>query len=239
MDDYGKIVYLGVEKTGSRFISQFLSNHLNLQLLEFSKHGRIKDNYRKDAIYFISVRNPLNQYLSLFQFGCNGKGGVFQKLKALGYGNLYQNNIESFDQWLNLMLSPEVTKLIKGGYSKVNIDLIGLQTFRFLVLSFQYPLRILSNINDYAELNRLYDEKKIHRYVLRNENLNHDLMMMVDDCLKPYIKDIASAKNYLLSAERINVSTPLGLDTNALTAKACKLLRAKERFLFERFYPAF
>ena len=44
MDDFGKFVYLDVEKTGSTYISAFLEQHANLQRKKFKKHARVTDD---------------------------------------------------------------------------------------------------------------------------------------------------------------------------------------------------
>ena len=75
MDDFGRIIYLDVEKTGSTFISKFLQENMACQRVRKVKHGRIGNDFKKDSFYFISVRNPLSQYLSLYRYGCGGKGG--------------------------------------------------------------------------------------------------------------------------------------------------------------------
>ena len=90
MDDFGRIIYLDVEKTGSTFISKFLQENMACQRVRKVKHGRIGNNFKKGSFYFISVRNPLSQYLSLYRYGCGGKGAIYESLAKSEHTQLYQ-----------------------------------------------------------------------------------------------------------------------------------------------------
>ena len=236
MDDFGRVVYLDVEKTGSSFISKFLQENMNCQRVALVKHGRIGSDFRNGSFYFISVRNPLSQYLSLYSYGCEGKGAIYESLKKSGHTQLYQRDRESFQQWLRFVLSAKNARHLGADYLSVDTELMGLQTFRFLALSFQNPLAKLKPVHHYANLCELYEHKKIHSHVVRNESLRADLENLVGTQLSSFV-DEESAKRYLEKSPPINRSPKLSFDIESIDEETMSLLRRKERFLLERFYP--
>jgi hypothetical protein len=236
MDDFGRIIYLDVEKTGSTFISKFLQENMACQRVRKVKHGRIGNNFKKGSFYFISVRNPLSQYLSLYRYGCGGKGAIYESLAKSEHTQLYQPDKESFQQWLRFVLSAENARHLGAEYQAVDTELMGLQTFRFLTLSFQNPLKKLKPIHDYATLCGLYEKKRIHSFVVRNESLRADMEILVETHLSALV-DIKSAKRYLEKSPPINRSAKLGFDIESIDEQTMSLLRRKERFLLDRFYP--
>ena len=236
MDDFGRIIYLDVEKTGSSFISKFLQENMTCQRVKKVKHGRIANDFKKGCFYFISVRNPLSQYLSLYSYGCDGKGAIYESLAKSGHTQLYQPDKESFQQWLQFVLSAENARHLGAEYQSVDTELMGLQTFRFLALSFQKALQKLKPTHDYATLCRLYEKKKIHSFVVRNESLRADMETLVETHLSSLV-NVKSAKRYLEKSPPINRSVALGFDIKSIDEKTMSLLRRKERFLLDRFYP--
>lgn len=235
MDDFGRVVYLDVEKTGSSFISKFLQENMTCQRVSMVKHGRIGRDFRKDSFYFISVRNPLSQYLSLYSYGCEEKGAIYESLKKSGHASLYQPDREAFEQWLRFVLAAKNSSHLGADYQSVDTELMGLQTFRFLALSFQNPLAKLKPLHDYATLCGLYEKKKIHSQVVRNESLRADMETLVDTRLSSFV-DTESAKRYLEKSPPINRSPKLGFDIESIDDETMSLVRRKERFLLERFY---
>lgn len=236
MDDFGRIVYLDVAKTGSTFISAFLQGNLAYQRVKQIKHGRIGSDFKKSSFYFVSVRNPLSQYLSLYGYGCQGAGAIYDRLKNSGHTNLYQPNKESFQQWLQFVLAGENARYLHSDYESIDTELMGFQTFRFLALSFQNPLAQLKPVHDYAALCRLYEKKKIHSLVVRNESLRTDMETLVENQPSSFV-DTESAKRFLEESPRMNTSRPLGFDIGSIDEETLSLLGRKERFLLERFYP--
>jgi hypothetical protein len=236
MDDFGRVVYLDVEKTGSSFISKFLMENMPCQRIAKVQHGRIGRNFKKGSFYFISVRNPLSQYLSLYSYGCEGKGEIYESMIESGHTQLYQPDKESFQQWLRFVLCAKNASYLGPDYQSVDTELMGLQTFRFMALSFQKPLAKLKRLHDYATLCGLYEKKKIHSQVVRNESLRADMETLVETHLSSFV-DMESAKRYLQKSPPLNRSPKLGFDIESIDEETMSLLRRKERFLLERFYP--
>jgi hypothetical protein len=141
MHDFGKIVYLDMHKTGSSYVSQFLNNCCVLDQLKFSKHDWIRDDYRSDCFYFITVRHPQELWLSLYRYGLDCKGDVFNRLKQLNMLHQYQ----SFDIFLKFCLDENNASLLGYDYNSEISNHIGFMSFRFLKLSLQFPMNKINH----------------------------------------------------------------------------------------------
>ena len=74
MHDFGKIVYLEMQKTGSTFVNSFLRECCLLEEISYKKHGVVRDDYASDKFYFITIRHPYDLYSSLYRYGLDGQG---------------------------------------------------------------------------------------------------------------------------------------------------------------------
>ena len=66
MYDYGKLVYLDLQKTGSRFVVDFLETTCKLNLRYGIEHTFVREEYDPSDFYFITIRHPVKQYSYLF-----------------------------------------------------------------------------------------------------------------------------------------------------------------------------
>ena len=101
MYDYGKLVYLDLNKTGSKFILSFFNACLKFNLLKEREHEPVRDDYSPYAFHVISIRHPYSQYSSLFRYGLDKKGLVYQRLCKSGYEPLY--SAKNFNAWLGAL----------------------------------------------------------------------------------------------------------------------------------------
>ncbi|MEN8207693.1 MAG: hypothetical protein ABFR50_00425 [Candidatus Fermentibacteria bacterium] len=116
-------------------------------------HGRLPDSImHSDRIKAASVRNPWDWYVSVWAYGCDGKGVLFDKLaeprKLLGHGyrmslvtgvsNLLYELCRSrriwretyadssspvlFRRWLGALLDPETSRELGEAYSKSSLS---------------------------------------------------------------------------------------------------------------------
>ena len=134
MYDFGKLIYLDLNKTGSKFVLSFLNECLRFELDKSREHEPVRDDYSPNAFYLISVRHPYAQYSSLFRYGLDKKGLVYQRLCQAGNASLY--NKENYNDWLTFVLDPRNAKVLGEDYEKIpkSID-IGFLSYRFLKLS--------------------------------------------------------------------------------------------------------
>jgi hypothetical protein len=124
----------------------FRKTHIYLNLTNLVNMFQSKKK-EKDKFIVGVVRNPLDVYVSLFGFGCSGKGGMKKQLTEQ-YNHLYESykNINNFHNWMYLcMLCNDV----------------GLFTQRFFKLY---------NKNDFYYLDKI-NENPLVDYFLINEKL--------------------------------------------------------------------
>lgn len=233
MDEYKSVCYLDVQKTGSTFVSAFLREHLNEPQLRYSKHGRIRDDHDPKKFYFISCRDPLHQYRSLFQFGCAGDGVLRSRLEKHGRVDLYEPTPDGFARWLEFTLDPANAAFLSEDYGKVDAGLFGLQTFRFLALSLARPMRKLKELKTAEDVRKLYADKNIAGSVVRTESLNADLARLIRGPLQPFVRNVDAALEALSQERRINVSkhdpaTPLRVSSDLMA-----YVEAREWFMYD------
>ena len=158
MHDFGPLVYMDIQKTGSTFVSAFLKNSCLLEEIGESKHGTIRAKYNPDNFYFMSIREPVSCYISLFRYGLDKRGGFFKSLKSAGYKDPYQDESVSFNKWLEFISSPESAVILGNNYEKVDPSVgLGLLSYRVFILSVQQPFKKLDNIHSYDRLMRVYE----------------------------------------------------------------------------------
>jgi hypothetical protein len=91
MHDFGEIVYLDLQKTGSTFVSEFLKFACVCPEQKFQKHGWITEDLRSSATYFITVRHPHGLYSSLYRYGLDRKGAIYNRLQRAGRLSTYES----------------------------------------------------------------------------------------------------------------------------------------------------
>lgn len=152
-----KLIYLQLQKTGCTHISLLFSKCVGGS--QKTKHQYLK-NYSVDKFIVGSIRNPWNWYVSLWAFGCAGKGslnytltrrdlfdilngfitGKIDKIKnelekpVKIWKNTYRDykNPENFRKWLKLMHDPIRKKDINEGYPEHSIsNFTGIMTYRY------------------------------------------------------------------------------------------------------------
>ena len=116
MHEFETFMYLDVQKTGSTFISNLLAEFSSEEVQKYRKHGRVEVRYDPKKFYFITVRNPFDQYVSLYSHGCAGMGGLARRLRKRGRGDLYDSTWEGFRHWLKFILKPEISPLLDDEY---------------------------------------------------------------------------------------------------------------------------
>lgn len=217
MHDFGKIVYLDLQKTGSSFVSQFLRAaclHPERRLL---KHVWIEDDHRQDAVYFITVRQPLMLYSSLYRFGLDQRGGIHARLRSAGRLSIYS----SFESFTAFLLDPANAALLHPRYEKAVAEEMGFMSFRYLLLSLQSPLTAIKTCIEEGRSVSSLMQRSIISHVLKNESLNGDLLRLSTELLPEHF-DAAKARAFLAATPPVNQSKTsagtLRLDSPALAA---------------------
>lgn len=238
MHAFHTLAYLDVEKTGSTYVSQFLRDFLDDDEVSFRKHVAIEDRPPAGRLHVLSVRDPFDTYLSLYSYGCQGRGGLCGSLRAEGLGHLYDGTSAGFARWLDVVLDPRyAVALNPGSYHRTGVaPHVGLVSFRVARLSMPRPLRRLSGVTSTRHFLDVYAEHSVVDVVLRNETLVDDLDALVrrDDLRWRPSREVALEA--LRRARRLNGSARLDAQAGfAVPDGAREAVLAREPLLTEVF----
>lgn len=231
MHDFGKIVYLGLQKSGSSFVNKFLSECCTLEEKKFRKHGAVKDTYSEDNFYFIAIRHPIMLYSSLYRYGLDKKGGIYNNLKRGKKTKCY----ESFDKFIDFLFEPSNASIIHPTYKKRIAEQIGLFSFRFLRLSLRSPLkkikRKLANSENLIDL----ESDFITNHEIKNENLSFELKKLSLETFPQYF-DKKKVEKFLNQDLKINSSKSYhDVNLESELEKMSKNFSIKESLLLSRY----
>lgn len=230
MHDFGEIAYLELHKTGSTYVNQFLNSCCRLAPLRFSKHDSVREDYRSDCFYFITIRNPNDMWSSLYRFGLDKKGGVFNRLSKVGLLDCY----ESFEKFVNFCLDEENANLLGDNFNREISERVGFMSFRFMKLSLQFPMQQINQcIQDGLSLDTL-EPRFITKLEIKNEALNKELKKLSLDLFPEYF-DIIKVQNFLEDNSKINESQTPKTIVDSLTDDTLERMWSKEWLLMSRY----
>ncbi|RKZ10511.1 hypothetical protein DRQ25_02705 [Candidatus Fermentibacteria bacterium] len=146
-----RIAYLRLQKTGSSHVLRALK--MVCPGRQGEMHGRLPESIlHSDRVIAASVRNPWDWYVSVWAYGCDGKGVLFDRLteprKLLGHGyrssiltgvsNLLYELCRSrriwretysdssspalFRRWLQALLDPEKSRVLGEAYCNSSLS---------------------------------------------------------------------------------------------------------------------
>jgi hypothetical protein len=92
MIEFESFCFLQNHKTGCTLVETFLRAHCSEDIVRYEKHWAPPAR-RSGKFHFVGVREPLDTYLSLFNYGLDGRGEIFLRLNAAGLGALYEAGI--------------------------------------------------------------------------------------------------------------------------------------------------
>lgn len=238
MHAFHSLVYMDVEKSGSTYVSQFLRDFLDDDEVAFRKHVELEDRPPAGRLHVISVRDPLDTYLSLYSYGCQGKGGLSGTIRQAGFGDLYDSTPQGFDRWLDVVLDPGRAAILNPrSYARSGVaDHVGLLSFRVARLSGPRPLRWMREVGSTDEFLAAYREHAVADVVLHNETLSQDLAALVrrEDLAWRPSRD--AALSVLAAKDRLNSSRRLDSDAGfAVPDDAWERVAARERLLTDVF----
>ncbi|WP_418276177.1 hypothetical protein ACNHYB_15125 [Isoptericola jiangsuensis] len=236
MHAFHSLAYMDVEKSGSTYVSRFLRDFLDDDEVAFRKHVELEDRPPAGRLHVISVRDPLDTYLSLYSYGCQGKGGLSGTIRQAGLGHLYDATPQGFDRWLDVVLDPARAEALNPrSYARCGVaEHVGLLSFRVARLSSPRPLRWMRAVTSTDEFLQAYREHSVVDVVLHNETLTQDLAALVrrEDLAWRPSRDAALAA--LAAAERLNTSARLDSEAGfAVPQDARDRVAARERLLTE------
>jgi len=231
MHDFGKLIYLDLQKTGSTFVSRFLNETCTLRLVKESKHGRVQTRPDRSAFYFITIRHPVSQYSSLFRYGLDRRGALYKHLEQHGKAELYSDVPDSFNEWLRFMLAHENAAVLGEGFERIPGDYnLGFLSYRYLMLSLSRPEKtILKKPGDVDFLQYARDKCIVNHFIL-NEKLNEGLKELATK-LKPEFFDQEKVAAFFRKADRVNTSTTEAHAIGEIADDVLERIGSKERIL--------
>jgi hypothetical protein len=239
MHEYKTFVYLDMQKTGSTFISALLEKVSNETLIRHRVHAPMEPDYDRSKFYFISVRNPIDAYLSLYSFGCEDRGNMRKKFGAQGVESLYDGTMEGFSAWMEYILKPRNVSEFVGSYANLGevSRLIGLQSYRYLRLALTEADTKLSACRTEEDIRALYRAERIPQFVVRHEHFAEDLCALLKGPLRHAVRDLDEALNLARNGVPMNTSRRVdGFGTEVRLPKSVrKKYMKREWFLHEEF----
>ena len=208
MLEFESFVYLDVHKTGSSFIVSILKAHSKEKEIRLIRHEGVGAFYDSSKFHFISLRNPLDQYISLYSFGCDKNGLFRQRLNKLGHGNLYSGTWNGFRSWLAFVLHPANARLLNEEYASMGSisDIIGYQSYRVLGLALRHRRKALTACKTRDDVIAAYRTESIVDHIVRAESLRTDLADLLCTKLKDSILDLDAALKHIQTESSRNRS---------------------------------
>ena len=239
MHEFETFAYLDLQKTGSTFISNLLQRYSTEKELAFNKHSRVGQQYDPDKLYFISVRDPLSQYLSLYSYGCGGSGGLYKRIRNAGFEQLYNSSWSGFRRWLNFVLQPRNATFLDRAYGKdKNVhELLGYQSYRYIKLAMRGRFEKLAQCKSRDDIRKLYKKYGIVDFTIRMERLEEDLRELLTRYLRHAISDMNGALRHISEGDRLRTSDRVDRfeQGKALTDRQMKRLQEREWLMHELF----
>lgn len=236
MIEFDTLCYLQNQKTGCTMVETFLRQQCTDDIVRYEKHMAVQQR-KPGRFYFIGVREPLDTYLSLFNYGLDSKGELYGRLGAAGFGALYAQGIDGFGAWLDFVADPGHAALVYPRGCRPVAPLLGLVSSRFLrlaALDFEQQCGAMASrgsIIDFFESHRLVDT------VIRFENLPQDLAALVAGPLRHAFVNQRAALDWIAASPRINTSTRRDRPGKPpLSQRQRELLIEREWYLYQTHY---
>lgn len=210
MHEFETFVYLDMEKTGSTFISRMLNDFSKETPQMQAHHKPVDADFDPKKFYFISVRDPLDSYLSLYSFGCQKQGKVYAHFRKRGFGDMYDGTAEGFNAWLRLMLKANNVLPLGDRYHKVAdgrlAGLLGFQSYRYLRLAIPDAENLLADCRSEDDIRAVFKANKLPKFTVRHETFVEDLCRLLSGPLAYAMEDVDAALEHVRTAEPMNAS---------------------------------
>jgi len=230
MHDFGRLVYLEMHKSGSAYVNKFLKECCTLTEIKHKKHGAVKYKYDPKNFYFITIRHPLALYSSLYRYGLDRRGGLYNRLKNIGKTACYEN----FESFVLFVLDPNNADVLGRGYNKYIADQIGFMSFTFMKLSLRFPgFQIKSSLVTGKKLIEL-ERRFITDLEIKNEDLNQELEILATKRFPQYF-DRNSVKRFLENTGKVNASATKADKLKPLSEATYSKFLAQEALLLSRY----
>ncbi len=254
-----KLVYVDLQKTGGSHILKILSGIPSLNSHIYGKrtlYHTIPENLLSgfdSKIKVGSIRNPWDWYVSIWAFGCLGRGGLHYRLTKLPklssvsgmkkflfhsserreWKHLYKDssNPTLFRQWLKYILIERKSDFGEGYGESVISGFAGLLTFRYLkIYNYNFHLESESILN-YNKLIEFDRKNNFIDIMIRTENLHGGLLENASKMGIPF-QEIEDSIDRI--KEKTNQSARKFYQYY-YDEETTELVREKERFIIEKY----
>lgn len=241
MREYENVAYVDLQKTGSTTIKDVLDDVLDEQVIHRKAHATMRDDFDRSKLSFISVREPLSLYISLFNFATGEKkGNLYRTLCKNGLESLFVPSCEAFERWLDFVLEPRNAPLVRADYARhAPTECIGLLSFRLLFLSVPRSLERMGKdrFREPSQIRRLFG-KRIYDDYVRVENLGGDLFAFLagNACRLRLRRPLTTAEDLIARIPVKNASRKVpGLIAENISPGLRRRVREREWLFYEAF----
>jgi hypothetical protein len=241
VQEFENVAYVDLQKTGSTTIKAVLRDLLDEPQLDRSGHGAPRADYDRSKLTFISVRDPLSIYISLFNFATMKNGGsLYRSLRRTGRESLFAPSLDAFERWLEFVLDPRNAASLKHSYAECAArETIGLLSFRLLHVSVPNALKKMKR-DKFKEKDALRAllGRRVWREEVRTETLGRDLFAFLSrhaDDLR-FRVPLPPEEAFLAALPRKNVSGKIeGLIAANIAPALRRRIREREWLFYETF----
>ena len=244
MIEFENIVFMDFQKAATTSIVAFMRSNLDekeIKKKDVGSHGPAEKGHDTGKVHFISTRNPVSTYISLFGHGCSKLGGMYKGFKKRGLDHLYVPTPAGFERWLEFMVEPNNAEVIKKKYAKIGLSHVcGPLTYRLMMLSIVDPLGSMKACDSTSRegIVRFFNENRIYSHYVRTEDLANDLFSLITSC-----SDRVKLKNPLTTPEELRTRLPRknvgskieGLTPDAVSEELRARVREYEWLIYETF----
>jgi hypothetical protein len=240
------LIFLQMQKAGSTHIAKLLSEIFRGPAPNEGKgkHSRATEaQINSGRMIASSIRSPWDWYVSLWTFGCSGKGGLRHRVtntKENGsqssresWKTVYSDkgNIAHFRQWLHMIFSSENTSLIREGHD-MDVD-CGFMTYRYIRLCWreQRNQQRASNETGTESLLQQDKERCYVDYFIKAESLEDELCRVIN-MIRPLTTE---EQNLIYRAERTNASSRVHLVREYYDRETIKKVQLNDSLIINKF----
>lgn len=233
------LVYLDMPKTGSTFVRKFLFDWCREPAICRTPHGPPGGDgdaaaATRRSFTFLTLRDPLEIYASLYRYGCGGRGGLALTAAARAHplAACYDATATGFRRWLDLLLRPGGATLDPYA-GHLASPTFGLVTQRLLHLALPGAAGVVSGGPGEGDLHRAYRRGTRVDAVLRMERLPGDLGALIEGALAGHLKAPRRAVAALRAARPLNATASTGLSRDDLTGPLRRRVEVQDRLVYE------
>ncbi|HVU21135.1 MAG TPA: hypothetical protein VHE09_10415 [Rhizomicrobium sp.] len=240
MHEFENIAFLDQQKTGTTTIVKALRRLLAEREIHTDIHGPIPRGFDKDKKCFVSVRDPLSTYISLFKFGAGSrKGTLYSTLRKKGLSDYYEPSLDAFERWLEFVLDPANAGNVSREYADSSqAERMGLLTFRLLYLCVPKARTRLEELDGRNKVERVFAKRRIYSEYVRTEHLYEDLFGVLRHW-ESGIKlkaPLTTVEDMIDIVRTRNVSQPIeGLSAANVSPRLLALVQEREWLLYKTF----